>query len=74
MNIVNLLGFIWMMLTWSILKMVTLPEDKLMSLRTKKTKKDLSNHMLKSVDSFNDNSVMNVKLNTMSDFNPEKVD
>ena len=62
MNIINFLSFIWMMFTWSLLKMVTLPEDKLISLRTKKKNNDQSYYLLKSIDSFDDNSSMDLIL------------
>lgn len=79
MNIVNLLGLVWMMFTWSILKLVTLPEDKLLALQNDKTKKkdSISNFMLKSSDSFDDNSLINLKLKSLEksdELKPEKID
>jgi hypothetical protein len=82
MNIVNLMGLIWMMLTWSLLKLVRLPEDKLLAIRSQKKKKKesdtLSNSALKSTDRFNDNSVANLKMDLIKDsrsvLKPEKVD
>lgn len=69
MNIVNLLGLIWMALTWSLLKLVRLPEDHLQALRSKKkpgSGLDLSDHALKSTDSFNEQSVSKLKIDLMN--------
>ena len=40
MNIVNLLSLLWVMLTWSMLKMIHLPEKQLEELRVKKQQDD----------------------------------
>lgn len=80
MNIVNVLSLIWTLLTWSLLKLVHLPEERLVVFRaTKKKNKSekLSDKLLKSVHQFNQDSVLNAKIKDSNSLkslsNPEKI-
>lgn len=69
MNIVNLLSLLWVMLTWSMLKMIHLPEDEFEKLKNKKEEELVSSVKqkslrLKGIDIDNDLSVYQGKIKT----------